>query len=117
MKITFFNHLGHNDLKYLGSTGFLPAFQTYICRWNNTCYNYSNPDEQFTTSTTFWEQFSNLTDSLSFVLNDNQIMANLTGLISQLTSIDNYISFWNGKIFIKHNKNISFFLLKRNDDG
>ncbi|CAF1496913.1 unnamed protein product, partial [Rotaria sordida] len=37
----------HNDAKYLGSTGFLPALQTYICRWNNTCHNYTNPTDQF----------------------------------------------------------------------
>jgi hypothetical protein len=40
---------GHNDLKYLGSTGFLPAVQTYICGWNNTCHNIPNPDDPFST--------------------------------------------------------------------
>lgn len=39
--------LGHNDPKYLGSTGFLPALQSYICRWNNTCYNQSKTTDEF----------------------------------------------------------------------
>jgi len=51
--------LGHNDAKNLGSTGFLPALQTYICRWNNTCYNYSNPDEQFNTMFVFFDLLFN----------------------------------------------------------
>ena len=37
--------LGHNDPKYLGSAGVLPALQTFLCRWNNTCHNYSSTDK------------------------------------------------------------------------
>ncbi|CAF3364219.1 unnamed protein product [Rotaria sp. Silwood2] len=42
--LVFYYDACHNDVKYLGSTGFLPALQTYICRWNNTCHNYTNPN-------------------------------------------------------------------------
>ncbi len=43
------SYSGYNDAKYLGSTGFFPALQTYICRWNNTCHNNTNPDDEFNT--------------------------------------------------------------------
>ena len=46
-------HSGHNDPKYLGSAGFLPALQTYICRWNNTCHNRSKPTDEFRNPTSF----------------------------------------------------------------
>ena len=106
------NSSGHNDAKYLGSTGFLPALQTYICRWNNTCHNYSNPDGDFNTLFVFspewideffylsirrlWEQVTYFTNSLSTVLNDDQIMGNLTELLSQTSSLNNLTDIWNG---------------------
>ncbi len=50
-KMTHFS--GHNDAKYLGSTGFLPAFQTYLCRWNNSCHDYTNPSDEFNNAFVF----------------------------------------------------------------
>jgi hypothetical protein len=48
-----------------------------------------------------WEQFSSLTNSLSRVLNDNEIIGNLTALFSEIDSINDYINIWNGKLIIK----------------
>jgi hypothetical protein len=44
---------GYNDPKYLGSTGFLPALQSYICRWNNTCYNQTKTSDEFNAQSSF----------------------------------------------------------------
>ena len=44
---------GHHDPKYLGSAGFLPALQSYICRWNNTCQNQSQTTDPFNENSTF----------------------------------------------------------------
>ncbi len=41
---------------------------------------------------------STFTDSLSIVLNDNQILGNITKLLSQVDSFNNYATIWNGKL-------------------
>ena len=103
---------GHNDAKYLGSAGFLPALQTYVCRWNNTCHNYSNPDKEFNalfvssrdwfvglvrfSLRRLWEQVTSFTNRLSTVLSDDEIMGNLTELFSQTSSVNNLTNIWNG---------------------
>jgi hypothetical protein len=84
-----------------------------MCQWNNTCYNYTNPDDEFNTLFVFldfiflfilsfflrlWEQISNITNSLSIILTDEQIVGNLTDLLSQIRSINNYINIWDGKL-------------------
>ncbi|CAF1011818.1 unnamed protein product [Rotaria sordida] len=100
--LVFYNDACHNDPKYLGSTGFLPALQTYICRWNNTCHNYTNPTDQFKILTddlpNLLNQFSNFTNNLLMTLNNDQIMENLTDSLSQINNIITYISIWNGTI-------------------
>ncbi|CAF4091856.1 unnamed protein product, partial [Adineta steineri] len=106
--LVFYYDACHNDAKYLGSTGFLPAFQTYICRWNNTCHNYPNPDNEFNAlynDTRIIDMFSNFTDSLSTVLNDDQIISNITTLLDQADSINSYLNIWNGTILTNKTSN------------
>ncbi len=40
---------------------------------------------------------STFTESLSMVLSDNQILENITKLLSQVDSFNNYANIWNGK--------------------
>lgn len=125
---TIFISSGHNDAKYLGSAGFLPALQTYVCRWNNTCHNYTNPNNGFNTLFVFlskfelmnllsfsirrlWEQVVTFTNSLSTVLNDDQIVGNLTELLSQTSSLNNLTNLWNGISSNEISKTFLFFFL------
>ncbi|CAF3444208.1 unnamed protein product [Rotaria sp. Silwood1] len=100
--LVFYYDACHHDPKYLGSTGFLPALQTYICRWNNTCHNYTNPTDQLKSLTddmpNLLNQFSNFTDNLLRVLDNDQIMKNLTQLLSQINNMATYLNLWNGTI-------------------
>ncbi|CAF2630332.1 unnamed protein product [Rotaria sp. Silwood2] len=96
--LVFYYDACHNDPKYLGSTGFLPALQTYICRLNNTCHNYTNPTDQLKTLTDDMPYFSNFTDNILTLLNDDQVMKNLTQLLSQINNIATSIDVWNGTI-------------------
>ena len=105
---------GHNDPKYIGSTGFLPTLQSYLCRWNNTCHNQTYINDQFSSNaswvfhclrilvyTTFrsslWNQLSGLADNLSIVLNDEQTSSALRELFSRLNTFNNLSTAWNGK--------------------
>ena len=45
----------------------------------------------------FWKQFSNLTESVSIILNDGEASGLLSELFSQLDSLKNYTNIWNGK--------------------
>ncbi len=100
LDITFFSkefiYSGHNNPKYLGSTGFLPALQSYICQWNNTCYNQSNPTDEFSQQSSFVD-FSNLNEFLSVILNDRESSVYLNEIFSQLNSLKNQTNIWNGK--------------------
>ncbi|UJR30912.1 hypothetical protein I4U23_018422 [Adineta vaga] len=99
--LVFYYDACHNDAKYLGSTGFLPALQTYMCRWNNTCHNYTNPTDQFNSfnnNTILSQTFSQFTDSLSIILNDTKTIDDINTLISQVESLNNYTNIWNGTI-------------------
>jgi hypothetical protein len=91
-----FIYSGHNNPKYLGSTGFLPALQSYICQWNNTCYNQSNPTDEFSQQSSFVD-FSNLNEYLSVILNDRESSVYLNEIFSQLNSLKNQTNIWNGK--------------------
>lgn len=107
---------GHNDPKYLGSTGFFPALQSYLCRWNNTCHNYSQTTGQFNanasyvdlipsnillllffSSIRFWKDLSQLSENLQMILNDGESFNSLTNLSSQLNSLRNQTNIWDGK--------------------
>ena len=46
------------------------------------------------------DQFSNLTGSFSTMLNDSQLVGNLTEFLSHLNNITNFLNDWNGK-FVK----------------
>ncbi|CAF3418016.1 unnamed protein product [Rotaria sp. Silwood1] len=89
----------HNDPKYLGSTGFLPALQSYICRYNNTCYNQSKRTDQFNDAKSFWNLILNVTDTLSIIVNDDEVSSNLSELFSQIKSLDILTNIWNGSIW------------------
>jgi hypothetical protein len=52
----------------------------------------------FFNSWRLWNMISTFTDSLSIVLNDNQILGNITKLLSQVDSFNNYATIWNGKL-------------------
>ncbi|CAF0854184.1 unnamed protein product [Adineta ricciae] len=99
--LVFYYDACHNDAKYLGSTGFFPALQSYVCRWNNTCHNYSNPYDQFNSLDSnlgIWRTFSELGDSLSIVLNDTGTIDDINKLISQVDSLNAYNDIWNGTL-------------------
>lgn len=100
--------LGHHDPKNLGSTGFLPTLQSYICRWNNTCHNRSRIQNDFIDDSPLWQQLLNLSENLSEILDDEQISADLTKLFSQISRLDRYATLWNGEKLI--------FLLETNRD-
>lgn len=89
---------GHHDPKYLGSTGFLPALQTYLCRWNNTCHNRSRTNDMFRDNTNLWQQWFNFSDQVSQLLDDPQISGSLTELVSQIDQLSDYTNIWNGKM-------------------
>lgn len=55
----------------------------------------------------FWNEFLNITDSLSIILNDDQSFNNLNDLFSQLNLLKNYTNIWNGKL-IKSNIDLLF---------
>lgn len=102
--LTAYYNACHNDPKYLGSTGFLPAFQTYVCRWNSTCHNYSLEQMQFTSSANdsilpdFWSQLSILTTN-------QDIFADVTELITRLNKFNRYATLWNGTIQMNRTTN------------
>ena len=129
---------GHHDPKYLGSTGFLPALQSYLCRYNNTCHNYSQTTDQFHGNASyvdcfspsysdylsvfpkrFWTDLSKLGQSLSIVLNDLQSIDSLTKLSSQFNSLRNRTNIWDGKChFVRIDLpiNIHLIILKNRYD-
>ncbi|CAF1095920.1 unnamed protein product [Adineta ricciae] len=105
--LTFYYDACYNDPKYLGSTGILPAIQSYICRWNNTCYNSSKITDEFQSETSFWNEFSSLTDSLSVVLHDEQASSLLSDVFTQLNLLQTSLSIWNGTV--RANKTLNNF--------
>ncbi|CAF2628741.1 unnamed protein product [Rotaria sp. Silwood2] len=58
----------------LESTGFLPALQSYICRWNNPCHNQSKTVDEFNeNSSTFLVNQSELIERIDFLCNNLSI--------------------------------------------
>ncbi|CAM4819705.1 unnamed protein product [Rotaria magnacalcarata] len=96
--LTTYHDACHNDPKYLGSTGFLPALQSYVCRWNNTCYNQSSATDEFNGESSFWRRISSFTDSLSTILNDQQTSSYLSEMFSELNISTSHGDLWNGTI-------------------
>ncbi|CAF4002529.1 unnamed protein product [Rotaria sordida] len=70
--LTFYYDACYNDPQYLGSTGCLPALQSYICQWNNRCHNQSKTVDEFNENSSLWKQILNLAGSLSIILNNNE---------------------------------------------
>ncbi|CAF0829832.1 unnamed protein product [Rotaria sordida] len=103
--LTSYNDACHNDPKYLGSTGFLPALQSYICRYNNTCYSQSKTTDEFNDETSFWNIIINLSESLSIILKDDEIFSNLSELFSQVNSLISLTNVWNGSICANESMN------------
>ncbi|CAF0889943.1 unnamed protein product [Didymodactylos carnosus] len=93
----------YNDPKQLGSSGFLPALQTYLCRLNNTCWNYplSTDDTQISG---FIEMISNASEALSLLLENKDtgpIIFQLYQLIRNTSSnVDVLNTYWDGYISV-----------------
>ncbi|UJR15712.1 hypothetical protein I4U23_002647 [Adineta vaga] len=103
--LTFYYDACYNDPKYLGSTGILPAIQSYICQWNNTCYNHLKTSDEFQDDSSFWKQFSSLTESLSLILNDEEAGNLLSDLFIQLNLLKNSSNMWNGTVWTNKSMN------------
>ncbi|CAF4578630.1 unnamed protein product [Rotaria socialis] len=95
----------YNEPKYLGSTGFLPALQSYMCQWNNTCYNQSSTTDEFNGESSFWRRISSFTDGLSAILNDQQTSSYLSEIFSDLNISNSHGDLWNGTIQATQDQN------------
>ncbi|CAF1162270.1 unnamed protein product [Adineta steineri] len=103
--LTFYYDACYNDPKYLGATGFLPALQSYICQWNNTCYNQSKTTDEFHGDASFWNQLTDLSESLSIIFNDDKTVNLFDKLFTQINSLQRYSTIWNGTILANKSTN------------
>ncbi|CAF1525737.1 unnamed protein product, partial [Didymodactylos carnosus] len=93
----------YNDPKELGSSGFLPALQTYLCRANNTCWLTPLTTDN-AKSFGFLQMISNVSDTLSVLFQNNDTASSidrLYKLLSEINSIAHLLStYWNGYISV-----------------
>ncbi|CAF3834044.1 unnamed protein product [Rotaria magnacalcarata] len=108
--LIFYYDACHNDAKYLGSAGIIPAFQTYVCRWNNTCYGSTNPVDQLNILSNdipnLFNQYASITDNLLEISNNQQVLSNLSQLVFELNNITSLLNSWT---VIQVNKTTSDF--------
>ncbi|CAF1005228.1 unnamed protein product, partial [Didymodactylos carnosus] len=106
--LTLYNPACYNDPKQLGSSGFLTALQTYLCHFNNTCW-----DQPLSTDDTkisgFIKMISNASETLSLLLENEDtgpIIFQLYQLIRNTSlNVDVLNTYWDGYISV----NLSIF--------
>ncbi|CAM4887474.1 unnamed protein product [Rotaria socialis] len=109
--LIFYYDACHNDAKYLGSAGIIPAFQTYVCRWNNTCHSFPNPTDQFNILSNdipnLFNRYASIADNLLKISNNQQVMSNISQLVFELNNITSLLN--NSWTVIRVNKTTSDF--------